>query len=470
MAQRFGSRRSLLVLGLAAWLAMPACPVAVAEEAEPAKAEPAKSKEGDAAAQPQSRRWRPKERSEVEEAKAAMKRQVTKRPGRVLAKAREYLVEQKYDETEKVLKKLNLRRLNEYERALTYRTYAYVAYGRQDLAGSVDYLHKTLDEQSLPIEDSSDVLFQIAQIQTQQQKYAEAVETLKNWFEVVKEPGAAGYFALALAYFQMNDLDAAIEPAKKAIELAGNPQQGWLQLLLAIYLTKQDYNQATPVLVDLITRYPEVGKGYWLQLSSLYGVREDIDRALAVLQLAQRKGFLTDDKDLRRLVQLMQFKDVPVRAARTLEEGLEKKHVEQDWTAYELLGNSYIMARETKKAEAPLARAAELSPEGDLYVRLGQVLLLQEQWEGAAAALRHAVEKGGLDDPGSVQLLLGITYYNAENLAEARTWFTRARSSEKSRKSAESWLQHLDDEAQGPTQTGASSAGAETESGLASAR
>jgi tetratricopeptide (TPR) repeat protein len=107
---------------------------------------------------------------------------------------------------------------------------------------------------------------------------------------------------------------------------------------------------------------------------------------------------------------------------------------------------SWILAREVAKAEGPLARAAELAEKGDLYVRLAQVHLMQEEWQEAAAALREALAKGGLGDPASAQLLLGVAYYNENKLSEARSWFARAHQSGATRKQAETWLDQIDRE------------------------
>ena len=54
-------------------------------------------------------------------------------------------------------------------------------------------------------------------------------------------------------------------------------------------------------------------------------------------------------------------------------------------------------------------------------MRLGQVRLLKEDWDGAIAALKSGLAKGGVDDPGAAEQLLGITYYNAGKLGEARS-------------------------------------------------
>ncbi|MGH7820237.1 MAG: hypothetical protein ACREQ9_10720, partial [Candidatus Binatia bacterium] len=112
------------------------------------------------------------------------------------------------------------------------------------------------------------------------------------------------------------------------------------------------------------------------------------------------------------------------------------------------LGNSWILARESDKAEPSLEKAAELSTEGDLYVRLGQVRLLKEAWDSAIAALKRGLAKGGIDDPGQAEQLIGIAYYNEGKLGEARTWFAKSRRSEKARPASDAWLKHIEEELQ----------------------
>ena len=47
------------------------------------------------------------------------------------------------------------------------------------------------------------------------------------------------------------------------------PKEAWLQLLAALYVRKSDYASATPVLEELVLRFPK--KAYWVQLSLIYG-------------------------------------------------------------------------------------------------------------------------------------------------------------------------------------------------------
>jgi len=469
--RRLADGRWLLALALAAWLlapvgagraedaAAPAAAKPAAEEAKPAAEEPENEAEEErkdaeddkkrAEEEKGAKKWRAKDKpKDAKEAEMAMQRTMGRRTTRFITKATQLFADKKYDESSAVLARLNPKRLNNYERAMVYKYQAYNAYGKEQVPVAIELLRKALAEQILTKQDSQDILFQIAQMQMGKDDFESAIATLKEWFASAEKPGANAYFTLAICHYQLRNLDDAVEPAKKAIELAETPQQGWYQLLLAIYLTKEDYASATPVLVQLLEHYPKVGKAYWVQLATLYGVQKDIPRALAIMQLAHRQKLLDEDANVRKLASLLQSEDIPIRSVKVLEQGFEQKILKEDETAYELLGNSWILAREADKAEPALVKAAELSSKGTLFVRLGQVRLLKEDYDGAKAALKNALAKGGLDDPGAVELLLGITYYNAGQAGEARSWFAKSRRSEKSRPTADAWLKHIDEELQ----------------------
>ncbi len=223
--------------------------------------------------------------------------------------------------------------------------------------------------------------------------------------------------------------------------MAPEPKEGWLQLLAALYVRQQDYERAGPVFEELVTRFPK--KEYWVQLSLIYGAREDYRNSLAVQQIAYEQGLLTEDKELRRLARSYLFKSLPYPAAKVLEKGIQSGKIKVDSEAYEMLANSWIAAREYEKAIEPLTKAADLADDGKLYIRLGQVYMQREEWGEAARLFRKALAKGGLPDPGQAQLLLGISYYNNQQVDPARQAFRRAREHESSRKQADAWIGHI---------------------------
>jgi tetratricopeptide (TPR) repeat protein len=393
-----------------------------------------------------TRRELREERKQKEE--EARKYGMSPRAAKAIGDAREYLTAEQYGKAEAALQRIRRTRLSPFEEAQVERLLGYIAYGQQKNADAIDHLGKAAALDALRPSDQADVLFQIAQIQGVEKRWKDVITTLNSWFATVEKPNSMGHYLMALSYYQLEDFDAAVRPAEQAVEMAKTPQQSWLQLLLAIQLTRKDYAAAAPVLAQLISHYPGIAKGYWLQLSALYGVSGDNARALAVMELAYRRGILDSHEDLLRLVQLNLLQGIPLRAAAILEKEIAAKHIKETPESFELLSGSWILAREVDKAEEPLARAAELAPKGDLYVRLAQVHMMQEEWSDAADALRKAMSKGGLGDTANAELLLGISYYNEAQLGEARTWFARAQRSNATRKQAEVWLEHVDRQVQ----------------------
>ncbi len=370
--------------------------------------------------------------------------EIDERTGKRLIEAREYLMAEKYDEAEAALGKLRMRSLNPLEKAQTYRIYAFIAYGREDMATARDYLEKTIAEGVLDEEDAADVRYQIAQLWLQEEKWAEAAKNLETWFSIVDSPNSGAYYVLALTYYQLEDLEKALVPAQKAVDISDAPREGWLQLLLALRLTRREYEESVPILEELVTRYPK--KSYWLNLSTVYGALGNYEEALVPLQLAYTQELLDQDGEFRRLAQLLLFLELPYRAALVIQQGLADEAVKSDVAAWEMLSNSWIAAREYEKSVEPLQRAARLAEGGDLYVRLAQVHLQREKWSEAAAALREALKKGGLQNPGDAQLLMGIAYYSQKQPKQAKTWFGRARKHAATREEAEVWIKYIDRE------------------------
>jgi tetratricopeptide (TPR) repeat protein len=382
------------------------------------------------------RRWGKKEKK-----KWGKTQTVRERTGKRLNTTMEHIQGERFDEAEAELKKIRVRSLNGFERAKYHQIYALIANGRRDPAAARQHLELALAEGSFEPADQAQLRYQIAGLFLGESKWAEAVDHLQKWFAETEAPTPTAYYLLALAYYQMEKLDAALEPAQKAVELGDPPQEGALQLLLAIRLTQQQYAEAVPIMLDLVQRYPK--KIYWVQMSTLYGAQGDYEKALVFLQLANRQGMLTEDEEVRRLAQLMLARDLPHPAAMLLEQAFAEKRLAEDTNSFELLSTAWIQARDFEKALAPLERAAELATDGKLSIRLAQVHLQREEWPEAEAAVRRALEKGGLPSPGDAQVLMGIVFFSQKRPEEALGWFRRALDHKETREEAEIWIAHI---------------------------
>jgi tetratricopeptide (TPR) repeat protein len=161
------------------------------------------------------------------------------------------------------------------------------------------------------------------------------------------------------------------------------------------------------------------------------------------MQLAYGAGLVTEDQEIRRLADLLVFNGVPYRGAQVLESAITGKTVSLDDKLYEKLANCWIAAGEFDKSTAPLQRAAELSANGDIFVRLGEVHVQREDWAAAIDAIQRGLDKGQLKDPGNAQLLMGIAYFSEKKYSDARPFFERAQRIEKHRQIATSYLQAI---------------------------
>ncbi len=298
-----------------------------------------------------------------------------------------------------------------------------------------------VEQEALPIDDEASARFSIAQIYATMEEWQKVEEALGEWFHYVERPNGGAYFLLAISHYRREQYQEALAPALKALAVSEKPDERWLQLVAALHLQNEDFESAVPILERLVTRF--LKKQYWVQLSVIYSVRGNYQHSLRVQQLAYAQDLLTQDDELRRLARTYLFHQLPYSAAQVLERGLAEGRIEGNRKVLELLGNSWIAAREYEKSIAPLQRAADLAEDGRLYLRLGQVRVQREDWKEATALIQKAIKKGGLDDAGKAHLLLGISYYSDYHPESARTAFRRARRHESTRTDAQAWLEHI---------------------------
>ncbi len=332
-------------------------------------------------------------------------------------------------------------RMNPYERALAYRFLAYASIGQEDTAAAVGYFAKVVEQEALQIDEEASVRFNIAQIYGSMEEWQKVEEELGEWFQYVERPNGVAYYLLAISHYRRAQYDEALTPALKALDITNEPNESWLQLVAALHLQRDEFDSAVPILEELVTRFAK--KQYWVQLSLIYGARGDYQHALRIQQLAHVQDLLTQDGELRRLARTYLFHQLPYPAAQVLERGLEEGRIDREAEVLELLGNSWIAAREYEKAIEPLQQAADLAEDGRLDLRLGQVHVQREDWKEATGLIQKAIKKGGLEDVGKAYLLLGISYYSDDHPESARTAFRRARKHESTRTDAKAWLEHL---------------------------
>jgi len=368
---------------------------------------------------------------------------IDERTGRILTEAIELLNNDNFTGARAALDGLNKDRLSPYERSRVEQIYFSLAVQAEDYPEARSHMEAAIASGGFNEVEISQGRYQLAQLYMQEENWAEGAKSLESWLTTANNPAASAYYLLAIAYYQQEQIEKALEPARKAVEMSESPQEPWLQLLGALLLQKEDYDAALPVVERSLNLYPG-RKTYWTQLSSIYATKEDYQNALVVLELANHAGLLTEAADLRRLADMYMVRDMPFRAATLLQESIDKGVMQPDFRLYEALANSLIASREFEKSLPVLERAGGMAEDGATFVRLGEVNLQLENWEAAADAFQQGLNKGGLRDTANPQMLMGIAYYNLGRYNDARTWLQRSSSSESTRNTSQAYLQLIE--------------------------
>jgi tetratricopeptide (TPR) repeat protein len=359
-------------------------------------------------------------------------------------KIQEKIDAEQLDDARKILDSINLKKVKPYPRALVHQTYAFLAGNADDYKTAAKHYQLAISENALPPQRLLGIRFNLGQIYMMEDDWPKAIETLESWFEDTEKPSPMSYYMLAVAYYQNDERDKALAPAKKAVELAEDPKETWLQLLLSLHMDKEEYKEAEPLLVRLITHHSK--KIYWIQLAAVLMELEQDKKSLAVQQLAYDQGYLSTDRELIRLSQMYLFHDLPFRAAQVLSKELENGRVESDYDAWRLYSNALLSSREMAQALEPLETAARLAENGEGYLQLSQVHIQNERWDEARSALDSAFQKGDLRSPAHANLLLGIVAYQQKRWGGARAAFGRATRDDKTREMASKWIEFVDRE------------------------
>lgn len=351
--------------------------------------------------------------------------------------------ENKYDEALKLVLPLRTDKfLNEHEKALVWRTIAYIYSGQEKYDSALVAFQTCLDMDALPEGAQNTTLYNMGQVALAAEQYTKAIQIFEDWLTRVENPTPDAYYTLALAYTQQKKYKKAMSYVQTAVSKRERPPESWLQLKLALHYFLDQWPGMESTLEALLERFPK--RSYWIQLSQVYQQRGKYKRAMAVLELAYIQD-MTTDSQAENLSLMLMNDGIPYKAGKILEAELKKKE-KPEFDDLRMLAQAWMKAKEIDRAVAPMERAAAASKDGQMYLQLADLHRARGQWGASANAIQKALRKGGLRDPGNAYLLLGTAQLNSKNLAPAKKSFIKARSYRNTRDLAANWLRIVEQE------------------------
>ncbi|MGH8481105.1 MAG: hypothetical protein ACRES8_01425 [Nevskiaceae bacterium] len=350
-----------------------------------------------------------------------------------------------YVDSEQKLQELAQNATGDYEKAVIQQTLAYVYAMQERHPQSIKAYEAALATNALPQQAHEQMMLNVAQLYLSIDQDEKGIQSLNKYMQESCNPLPEGHILLASMYADRKQWRDSLKHTDLALIKAKVPKESWLQLKLALHYEQREIPRSAEVLLHLIALAP-MKETYFKQLYGLLGEIKKDTEALAVLALAERRGFIDEEPEYRSLSDMYMYMEIPLRAAQLLERGLVAKNMEASEKNLEKLANAWFAAREYDKAEAAMARAAQASGKGELFKQLGSIQMEKENWKGALESLQKAQQKGGGKNPGEVQFLIGVCATKLKQWKTAETALRAAMEHEKWVRQATEWLNHMREE------------------------
>ena len=392
----------------------------------------------------------------AQEGESSVADQPTKQTGamsekvyRRLAEAQELADKEDYNGAQRILDEIKASpKLSPYEIAQLYNFYGYIFYARERYKDSISAYETVLRQEQIPQGLKDSTRYTLAQLYFTIENWPKAIELINEWLKTAQNPGPEPYILLASAYYQQEKWNQMIAPIEKAMQIARERNQAvkeqWWLLLRVPYYEQQNYKKVRDILEVLVAQWPK--KEYWTQLSAMYGELGQDAKQLASYESAYDQGLLVRNGELVQLAQLFLQAEVPFKAARLLEKGMEAGQVEKSMENYRLLSQAWTLAMDDARSVPPLEKAAGMSNDGDLDVRLANNYLNLSRYDQCIKAANSGIQKGRLERNDLAYMVLGMCQFERDQLEPAKSAFRKAAQDKRSAKSAQNWITYIERE------------------------
>jgi tetratricopeptide (TPR) repeat protein len=333
-------------------------------------------------------------------------------------------------------------KLSPYERTNVLNYIGFVYYSTDNIKGAISTYKELLKIEDLEPQLRKQTVYTMAQLQTMEENYADALKLLERWFTLESNPGPQPYILYAQNLYQSNRYAEMIKPIETAIATAEKRgtevKEDWYVLLNFAYFQQENYRMVRDIQKILLVKWPK--KRYWFSLAGAYTELGEEDNLLNAYDAAHTQKLLESESELLTMAQLYMQHEVPYKAATLVDKEMKTGRVKKNAKNYRLLSQAWTLSMEDAKAIPALTEAARLSDEGELNLRLGNAYLNLGQYGECVNAVQAGIRKGGIKSPDNAQISLGMCLYNLKKYGEAKKAFTAAGKTSRSKRISGQWI------------------------------
>lgn len=296
---------------------------------------------------------------------------------------------------------------NGYEKSFSAQLGAQAAYEANDTATAQAYLKQAIELNGLDNNGHFGAMYMLAQLQVQDEKYAEAMTTIDRFLAESKSVNPEHLVLKGNALYRMDKHAEAATVLKQAIAASPEPRADWQALLMGALAESGDSAGAARMAEEVAAKSPG-DKRAQLNLVSVYQQSDQADKAIAVLETLRAAGQLTEDSEYRLLYSLYANSDKQeAKSIDVINDGLAKGVLKPDYNTHIALAQAYYFSDKVPQAIEAYKKAAPLAKDGEAYLNLAKVLWQNDRIPEAKDAARQAKAKG-LKNPADADKVLAL--------------------------------------------------------------
>lgn len=267
-----------------------------------------------------------------------------------------------------------------------------------------------------------------------EEDYAGALGQLEMWAAHTETPHPQGLFLMGYACVRLERFEDAVAWLELAVNSDYPTRDPWVELLAYAYTQSGRPEDALALLENLIAQHPDRAR-WWKQLGGILMLLDQVSPGTASLAVADSIEPLSFS-DRRRLARLFAHLGMPADGAALLARALEAREEPADFEEQMLLGELWMLSRETDRAIAVFTAAQENAEQGEAAMMIGQLYAQREEYAAASQALEISVAAYGESVPARVYYLLAVIQINLGKLEAASEAVDRLTADEEYRERA----------------------------------
>jgi tetratricopeptide (TPR) repeat protein len=275
-----------------------------------------------------------------------------------------------------------------------------------------------------------------------EEDYAGALTQFELWSTHSEDPHPHGLFLMGYTCIRLERFEDAVVALERAVSSDYPTRDQWVELLAFSYAQVGRPGDAISLLESLISDHPGLQR-WWKQLGGLLMLLDRLPEGAAGFAVAQSIEPLPH-ADQRRLARLFAHLGMPADGAELLHVAIERREEAAGFEELMLLGELWMLARETERAIDVFTAAQELADQGEAALIIAQLHAQREEYQSARDALEVSVAAYGESAPARAYYLLAVVQINLGDLAAAADTVALLRADEDYQDQAANLAKYID--------------------------